>query len=64
MISTSAGKIFGHFPQKGTIAVGSDADIVLFDPTVEREISATIHHMNVVYNAFEGLKVKGESISV
>lgn len=64
MISTSAAKIFGLFPQKGTIAVGSDADIVLFDPNVEREISAATHHMNVDYNAFEGLKVKGEPISV
>lgn len=64
MISTSAAKIFGLYPQKGTIAVGSDADIVLFDPSKERVISAETHHMNVDYSAFEGLKVTGEPISV
>ncbi len=64
MISTQSAKIFGLFPQKGTIAVGSDADIVLFDPSVKRTISAKTHHMNVDYNAFEGLEVTGEPISV
>lgn len=64
MISTQSAKIFGLFPKKGTIAVGSDADIVLFDPTVKRTISAETHHMNVDYNAFEGLEVTGEPTSV
>lgn len=64
MIATQSAKIFGLFPQKGTIAIGSDADIVLFDPTVKRTISAETHHMNVDYNAFEGLEVTGEPISV
>ncbi|WP_421663332.1 dihydropyrimidinase [Lysinibacillus telephonicus] len=64
MISTSAAKIFGLFPQKGTIAVGSDADIVIFDPNIKRTISAETHHMNVDYNAFEGLEVTGEPVSV
>lgn len=64
MISTSAAKIFGLFPQKGTIAVGSDADIVIFDPNVKRTITAETHHMNVDYNAFEGLEVTGEPESV
>ncbi|MFJ8257232.1 dihydropyrimidinase [Peribacillus asahii] len=63
-ISTNAAKIFGLFPQKGTIAVGSDADIVIFDPNIEREISAETHHMNVDYSAFEGMKVMGEPVSV
>jgi dihydropyrimidinase len=62
--STRIAKLFGLFPQKGTIAVGSDADIVIFDPTVEREISAKTHHMAVDYNAFEGMKVCGEPVSV
>jgi dihydropyrimidinase len=64
IISTSSAKLFGLFPQKGTIAVGSDADLVIFDPAAERMISAGTHHMNVDYNAFEGLEVKGEPVSV
>lgn len=63
-ISTKVAKLFGMFPQKGTIAVGSDADIVIFDPRVERVISAETHHMNVDYNPFEGMKVVGDVISV
>ena len=62
--STKAAKLFGLFPQKGTIAVGSDADIVLFNPEAERTISAKTHHMNVDYNPFEGMQVKGEVVSV
>lgn len=64
IMSTRSAKLFGLFPQKGTIAVGSDADIVIFDPTKERTISAETHHMAVDYNAFEGLKVTGEPVSV
>ncbi len=64
IVSTRTAKLFGLFPQKGTIAVGSDADIVIFDPNVERVISAETHHMNVDYSAFEGMKVTGEPISV
>jgi len=58
--STSAAKIFGLFPKKGTIAVGSDADIVIFDPTQTHTISAKTHHMNCDYSAYEGWKVKGK----
>ncbi len=57
--STASAKMFGMFPKKGTIAVGSDADIVLFDPNVERTISAKTHHMNCDYSLFEGWKIKG-----
>ncbi|WCK53981.1 dihydropyrimidinase [Aneurinibacillus sp. Ricciae_BoGa-3] len=64
MTSTKAAKIFGLFPQKGTIAIGSDADLVLFDPSVTRTISAQTHHMNVDYNPFEGMEVQGEVITV
>jgi dihydropyrimidinase len=57
--STAAAKMFGLFPRKGTIAVGSDADIVIFDPEREQTISAATHHMNVDYSAYEGKTIKG-----
>ena len=58
--STAAAKIFGLFPRKGTIAVGSDADIIVFDPAVQHTISADTHHMNVDYSAYEGWQVQGK----
>jgi dihydropyrimidinase len=62
--STSSAKIFGLFPRKGTIAVGSDADIVIFDPDEEMTISAKTHHMNVDYSCYEGVRVKGVTKTV
>src|ERR671927_1333917 len=59
LTSTAAAKMFGLFPKKGTIAVGSDADIVIFDANKERTISAKTHHMNCDYSLFEGFKIKG-----
>jgi dihydropyrimidinase len=59
LTSTAAAKMFGLFPRKGTIAVGSDADIVVFDPERAQTISASTHHMNVDYSAYEGRKVQG-----
>jgi dihydropyrimidinase len=59
LVATAPAKLFGLFPKKGTIAVGSDADIVVFDPNAETTISAQTHHMNVDYNAYEGMTVKG-----
>jgi dihydropyrimidinase len=67
LTSTTAAKIFGLFPKKGTIAVGSDADIVIFDPDHEETISVhnhRTHHMNVDYSAYEGFKVKGYTHTV
>ncbi|OXM87730.1 dihydropyrimidinase [Paenibacillus rigui] len=64
LVSTRAAKLFGLFPQKGTIAVGSDADLVLFDPLAKRTLSIDTHHMNVDYNPFEGMSVTGEPVSV
>jgi dihydropyrimidinase len=59
LTSTAAAKMFGLFPKKGTIAVGSDADIVIFDTEREQTISAKTHHMNVDYSAYEGRTIKG-----
>ena len=59
LTSTSPAKIFGLFPKKGTIAPGSDADIVIFDPERTTTISAATHHMNVDYNPYEGREVQG-----
>ena len=59
LTSTAAAKIFGLFPKKGTIAVGSDADIVIFDPNREQTISVKTHHMRVDYSAYEGWRVRG-----
>ncbi len=58
--STNAAKIFGMFPKKGTIAVGSDADIILFNPNETHTLSAKNHHMNVDYSGYEGWEVKGK----
>ncbi len=62
--STNAAKIFGMYPQKGTIAIGSDADIVVFDPKKEHTISVKTHHMNCDYSAYEGQKVTGKTETV
>ncbi len=58
-VSTQAAKIFGLYPKKGTIAVGSDADLVIYNPHYEGSLSAKTHAMNVDYNAFEGWTIKG-----
>jgi dihydropyrimidinase len=58
--STNAAKIFGMFPHKGTIAVGSDADIVILDPNEKHQLSASTHHMNVDYSGYEGWNVTGK----
>jgi dihydropyrimidinase len=57
---TNPAKIFGMFPRKGTIAVGSDADIVIFDPNEKHTLSAKTHHMNVDYSGYEGWEVTGK----
>jgi dihydropyrimidinase len=59
LVSTAPAKLFGLYPRKGTIAVGSDADLVIFDPNHEEVISAKTHHMRVDYSMFEGIKIKG-----
>ena len=59
LVATSPARIFGMYPKKGTIAPGSDADIVIWDPEAEFTISAQTHHMRVDYSLFEGFQVKG-----
>ena len=67
LTSTASAKMFGLFPKKGTIAVGSDADIVIFNPDRKETISvnnSVTHHMKVDYNAYEGFEVTGVSETV
>jgi len=59
--STNAAKIFGMYPRKGTIAIGADADIVIFDPSKKHVISADTHHMNCDYSGYEGWEVTGKT---
>lgn len=59
LAATAPAQIFGLYPRKGTIQIGSDADLVIFDPNREDVISAATHAMNVDYSPYEGWKVKG-----
>jgi len=59
--STAPAKLFGMYPQKGAIAVGADADIVIYDPNRKHTISAKTHHMAVDYSCYEGRSVQGGS---
>jgi dihydropyrimidinase len=59
LVSTTPAKLFGLYPRKGTIAVGSDADLVIFDPERKHTISVKTHHMRVDYSMFEGIQVTG-----
>ena len=62
--STRVAKLFGLYPRKGTIAVGSDADLVIYDPNHPGVISAKAQHTNNDYNAFEGMAIKGRATVV
>jgi dihydropyrimidinase len=62
--STAPARIFGMYPKKGTIAPGSDADVVIWDPQVEHTISAATHNMRCDYSMFEGFKVRGNARQV
>ncbi len=61
IISTAPAKLFGMHPRKGAVAVGSDADLVVYDPNARHTISAKTHHMNVDYSCYEGREVQGRS---
>jgi dihydropyrimidinase len=58
--STTPARMFGLYPQKGVIAPGADADIVIYDPTARQILSARTHHMNVDYSAYEGFEITGK----
>ena len=61
VISTAPARMFGLYPKKGAVAIGSDADLVVYDPNRKRTISAKTHHMNVDYSCYEGRTVQGAS---
>jgi dihydropyrimidinase len=61
--STTPARMFGLYPRKGVIAVGSDADIVVYDPQARQTLSAATHHMNVDYSAYEGIEITGRVIT-
>src|SRR5690606_9020035 len=62
--STNAAKIFGMYPRKGTVAIGADADLVIFNPEHKHTISASTHHMNCDYSGYEGWEVTGKAETV
>jgi dihydropyrimidinase len=64
LLCTNPAKVFGLYPRKGTLAPGSDADIVVWDPAAEYAISARTHHMRTDYNCYEGLRVEGKPVQV
>ncbi|MBX3015496.1 MAG: dihydropyrimidinase [Caldilineaceae bacterium] len=64
LTATNPAKLFGLYPKKGTLAVGSDADVVLWDGDAEHTVSAATHHSRIDYNLFEGYKVHGKPVKV
>jgi dihydropyrimidinase len=61
VVSTAPARMFGMYPRKGSVSVGADADLVVYDPTAKRTISAKTHHMDVDYSCYEGRTVQGRA---
>jgi dihydropyrimidinase len=57
---TTPARMFGLYPRKGVIAPGSDADIVIYDPSATQTLGVASHHMNVDYSAYEGMRITGQ----
>jgi dihydropyrimidinase len=57
---TTPARMFGLYPRKGTIAPGSDADVVVYDPSATTTLGVATHHMNIDHSAYEGIKVQGK----
>ena len=64
IVSSNPARMFGLWPRKGTIAVGSDADLAIWDPNKKHTVSAKTHHMRTDYNLFEGTEVTGVPVLV
>jgi dihydropyrimidinase len=60
VVSTEAAQVFNIYPQKGIIAAGSDADVIVFDPYTQHTISARTHHSRIDTNVYEGRRVSGK----
>jgi dihydropyrimidinase len=64
LTSTAPAKMFGMYPRKGTIAIGADADIVIWDAKRRHVHSVKTHHMNIDYNLYEGIATRGGPVQV
>jgi dihydropyrimidinase len=64
LVATNPAKMYGLYPRKGTLAIGSDADIVIFDPNAKRTIRSQQLHHNVDYTPYEGLEIEGWPVTV
>lgn len=60
IVSTSIAQTFGIYPRKGVVAAGSDADVIIFDPSIEHTITAASHHSAMDTNIYEGMRIRGK----